>query len=555
MLRRRGSIVYNGNHAGCRSCELVASPRQRIERRTFMRRHGWVIALLIIVAVARFAILMTSQTHVHSDEAIIGLMGKHILEGRYFPFYMYGQPYNAGAAWEAYLAAIAFAFFGVSVIPLKSCIVVLSLLCLFLFYRMCLALYDERTALLGAIVFALTPSLLKWHFQVRGYSWYFLSIPILTILFASIESTPGPKRRALFFFGLVCGLSIWCLELAMPVVAALWMLLILRGRVSPKNVAVGLIGIVVGYAPAIAFNLAHHFSNWRYLIIERPGGFSSLFQLSTYGRVFLNEMPKFFGPDTVLWYYPDTPASGCVFYAIAVLAVIVAMWPFLQSPSKLIQALRGSLTNCRQKNDFDMLVLTAACLVPYLTMSAGVPSYFFGGCFFLSVLTARMLERYFSCSKALPRLAGFAVLTAILLTAIVVIVMVGQKNQIETLSSCDEGRSYCMTRVPAADIEGVEEDLRQHNVTSVWTTISFVYPLLFESRETLAVSNAIFEYPHRVYPQEIPWHEPSRGRDAAFVLETDSAFRPLLEMRWAQHFGAPPLVREYGKLTLIAEQQ
>jgi hypothetical protein len=29
-----------------------------------------------------------------------------------------------------------------------------------------------------------------------------------------------------------------------------------------------------------------------------------------------------------------------------------------------------------------------------------------------------------------------------------------------------------MTRVPAADIEGVEEDLRQHNVTSVWTTIS-----------------------------------------------------------------------------------
>jgi hypothetical protein len=111
-----------------------------------------------------------------------------------------------------------------------------------------------------------------------------------------------------------------------------------------------------------------------------------------------------------------------------------------------------------------------------------------------------------------------------------------------------------MTRVPAADIEGVEEDLRQHNVTSVWTTISFIYPMLFESRETLAVSDTIFEYPHRVYPPEIPWHEPSRGRDAAFVLETDSAFRPLLEMRWAQFFGAPPLVREHGKLTLIAEQ-
>src|SRR5436189_6258256 len=197
-----------------------------------MRRHALFIGLLIMIPAASFTILLASQTHVHSDEAIIGLMGKHILEGRYFPFYMYGQPYNAGAAWEAYLAAIAFAFFGVGVISLKSCIVVLSLLCLFLFYRMCQMLYDERTAVLATIVFALTPSLLKWHFQVRGYSWYFLSIPVLTLLFASIESSSVPKRRTLLLFGLASGLSIWCLELALPVVAALLRLLVVRRKFS-----------------------------------------------------------------------------------------------------------------------------------------------------------------------------------------------------------------------------------------------------------------------------------------------------------------------------------
>jgi hypothetical protein len=78
-----------------------------------MRRHALFIGLLIIIAAVRLTILLASQTHVHSDEAIIGLMGKHILERRYFPFCMYGQTYNAGAAWEAYLAAIAFAFFSV----------------------------------------------------------------------------------------------------------------------------------------------------------------------------------------------------------------------------------------------------------------------------------------------------------------------------------------------------------------------------------------------------------------------------------------------------------
>src|SRR6266480_3932322 len=162
-----------------------------------MRRHALFVGLLVLIAAARFTILLTSQTHVHSDEAIIGLMAKHILEGRHFPFYMYGQPYNASAAWEAYLASVAFALFGVSVVPLEGCIVVLSLLCLFLFYRRGFALYDRRTAVFAALAFALTPSLLKWHFQVRGYSWYFLSIPVLTMLFASIESSSVPKPRKL----------------------------------------------------------------------------------------------------------------------------------------------------------------------------------------------------------------------------------------------------------------------------------------------------------------------------------------------------------------------
>src|SRR5215510_10893003 len=206
-----------------------------------MRRHGFFIGLFVFVAAARFAILFASQTHVHSDEAIIGLMAKHILEGRHFPFYMYGQPYNAGAAWEAYLAAVAFALFGVGVVPLKSCIVILSLLCLFLFYRMGCALYDRRAAVFATIAFALAPSLLKWHFQVRGYSWYFLSIPVLMLLFASIESSPVPKRRTLLLFGIASGVSIWCLELAAPLVAALWLLLVFRRTISLNSASAGLI--------------------------------------------------------------------------------------------------------------------------------------------------------------------------------------------------------------------------------------------------------------------------------------------------------------------------
>src|SRR5947209_7332200 len=517
-----------------------------------MRRHALFIGMLIIVAAARFTILLASQTHVHSDEAIIGLMGKHILEGRYFPFYMYGQPYNAGAAWEAYLAAIAFAFFGVGVIALKSCIVVLSLLCLFLFYRMCQMLYDERTAVLATIVFALTPSLLKWHFQTRGYSWYFLSIPLLTILFLSIQSTPNRRWLPFLLFGAVSGLSIWGLELGIAFNVVLWVLLLMRRNVSFNNALVALAGFIIGYAPAIAFNLTNHFANWN-AVVEKTGGggFAILFRADALSQIFLTEMPKFFGADTVLWYYSEKPASGFVFYVIALLAAGVALWPFIRSPSKVAAAVRGGFASGNEERDLLLLLLTLACFIPYVTAPFRVAGYFLAGCFFFAALTGRLLKRCFVCSKALVRFGGAAILAAAVITGTAVMIDTARHNQIETLTLCDHGENYCMTRIPGADLQGVEQHLRQRQVTGAWTTVSFVYPLLFECSETFAVSDAIFGYQHRVYPEAIPWRELARDGHAAFVIESDSPFRAPLEARFLQAAGVAPLISEYGKLAVI----
>jgi hypothetical protein len=76
--------------------------------------------------------------------------------------------------------------------------------------------------------------------------------------------------------------------------------------------------------------------------------------------------------------------------------------------------------------------------------------------------------------------------------------------------------------------------------------------LLFESGEMLAVSNEILENPFRVYPQDVPWREPKRDREAAFVVETDAPIRSVVERRCEQIFGSPPLSREYGKLVVIS---
>jgi len=516
-----------------------------------MSRHILFIGLFILIAGARFAILLASQTHVHSDEAIIGLMGKHILEGRYFPFYMYGQAYNAGAAWEAYLAAISFALFGVGVVSLKSCMVVLSLFCLLLFYCMCQVLYDQRTALLGTIVFALTPSLLKWHFQVRGYSWYFLSVPVLTILFLSIQSTPNRRWPLFLLFGAISGLSIWNLELGIAFNVALWVLILMRRSLSLKNALVALAGFVVGYAPAIVFNLTHHFANWN-AVLEKTGGGGAalLFHPDVLSQIFFTEMPKFFGADTILWYYPEKPATGFVFYAVALLATGVAAWPFIRAPSKILMAIRGGFTGGDQERDLLLLLLTLACFVPYVTAPFRVPGYFLAGCFFFAVLTGRLLKRCFASSKTLIRFGGAGIFAAAVITGTALILDTARHNQIETLTLCDQGETYCMTRIPGGDLDGVERHLSQEGVAGVWTTVSFVYPLLFECNEAFAASDTFFGYQHRVYPEAIPWREPDPEGRVAIVLESDSPFRAPVERR-VQLAEVVPLISEYGRLAVI----
>jgi hypothetical protein len=514
-----------------------------------LRRHALFLCILSFAAVTRFLLLFVSQSHVHSDEAIIGLMGKHILEGRYFPFYMYGQAYNAGAAWEAYLATIPFSIFGVGVFPLKTCILCLSLACLVLVYEMARRLYGIPVASLAALAFALSPSLLKWHFQVRGYSFYFLSVPIAIILFDWIDSSASPRARQIFLFGVVAGLSIWGLELALPLFAVLWLLLALRRKLSPETATAGVLGFVLGYGPAIAFNLTHNFANWHqafFLKATQPGDSPRLFQLSTFVEIFSQEMPKFFGPDTVLWYYPETPWSGYVFYFAASAAVGAAVWAFVRTP-RGPSATEDGLSEGGK--DLLMILLTLVCFVPYLVSPTHVPSYFLGGCVPLSVLMGRMLQRSITSYRFLPRLFGWATLAALCVAGLAVIVDTASHNQIETLTQ-DESGTFSLTRIPARDLEAVERHLSQKRLTSVWATVSFVYPLIFESQERLAASNAIFGWDRNVYPNAVRRRSPDETQPAVFVMEASSPYRAAIESQ-CKSIGSAPLVTEFGTLTVI----
>src|SRR5215831_17708709 len=103
------------------------------------RMPRWIIpASVVLLVVARAAVfLVRPETYFDADQAIVGLMAKHLSELRAFPVFLYGQTYMLGV--EAWLAAPLFLLFGPTIgalkLPLLAMNVAIALMVIALFRR------------------------------------------------------------------------------------------------------------------------------------------------------------------------------------------------------------------------------------------------------------------------------------------------------------------------------------------------------------------------------------------------------------------------------------
>ena len=102
------------------------------------RERLFVFAVVVAIVLFRSALFVfVQQLDFDSDQALTGLAGKHLLEGRAFPLFFYGQNYMLAV--EAWLAAPMFWLFGVSVaslkLPLLAINIAVGLLLVLLFER------------------------------------------------------------------------------------------------------------------------------------------------------------------------------------------------------------------------------------------------------------------------------------------------------------------------------------------------------------------------------------------------------------------------------------
>ena len=141
-----------------------------ISRTNFKKRPPDILIYLLIFLVAvvsRLPQLLSPLFYLDGDEAVVGLMAKHIIEGKDFSAYFYGQHYGFTLL-ESMPLALCFKVFGVSLYVMK--LAMLGMWCiglLFIFKAM------ERIkgfwAACLALCFMLTiPAWASWAMKARG---------------------------------------------------------------------------------------------------------------------------------------------------------------------------------------------------------------------------------------------------------------------------------------------------------------------------------------------------------------------------------------------------
>ncbi|HEU4784227.1 MAG TPA: hypothetical protein VFS83_12880, partial [Ktedonobacterales bacterium] len=184
------------------------------------------LLLLALAAIYRLVLLARGWPALDSDEAVIGLMARHIQHGER-PTFFWGQNYMG--PFEAYFAALLFMFFGSSTFVLGMSALLLTLGFLATVYWLGRAAYGPTVGLLALAWLVISPPIftLRQLAPIGGYQemlllgglillgvWSRLRLP-----FARPTSRAGWLRCIAFYavLGLFAGLGFWSDMLIAPI--------------------------------------------------------------------------------------------------------------------------------------------------------------------------------------------------------------------------------------------------------------------------------------------------------------------------------------------------
>jgi len=221
----------------------------------------WVgLTLILLLGLAlRLAVIASPLGEIDGDEAVVGLMARHIAFLGERPVFYWGQPYLGSL--EAFTAAPLFRVFNSSTPLLKLVPTAYSLGFLVLSALLARQLFGVGPALATAAYLAVPPSMWAvWSTKARGGYAEVLFLGE-ALLLATLALARAPTRRLAMLWGLLAGLAFWTHLLAIVYLlpALVYVLVGRRARFAKGQYALAGVGLVCGMLPMILDNLGNGF--------------------------------------------------------------------------------------------------------------------------------------------------------------------------------------------------------------------------------------------------------------------------------------------------------
>lgn len=127
------------------------------------------LLLVLLALVSRLPQLLSPELLLDGDEAVLGMMARHLAAGGSWPVFFYGQHYGL-SLFEAAAGALMFALFGAQAVALKLGMLLLWTGGVLAYHRAFRALLPAAPgmALLLAVTLCLCPAWAVWSMKARG---------------------------------------------------------------------------------------------------------------------------------------------------------------------------------------------------------------------------------------------------------------------------------------------------------------------------------------------------------------------------------------------------
>src|SRR4051794_25380524 len=172
----------------------------------------------LAIVVARLPFLLHGSRFFDSDEAVEGLMARHVLTGE-FPLFLWGQHYKGVP--EVYLAAAAFRVWPAGVVTLKAVTLACAALYASLNFHLAARLFSRRVAWIATgFLIAGPPSLVLW--TLSGSADIVMTFLAGTALLLGVTAWQRTGSRAgLMLAAASLGFGLWIQQYILYYVAAL----------------------------------------------------------------------------------------------------------------------------------------------------------------------------------------------------------------------------------------------------------------------------------------------------------------------------------------------